>query len=403
MKGNGTVTGSVTAPRGFKAAGVHAGIRASRPDLALIVSERPAVIAGVFTTNRIQAAPVKLCRERLARRQARAIIVNSGNANACTGSQGLADAKRMAFLVAERLGLDEETVFVCSTGAIGVPLPMDKVESGIMEAVEALSKDGGASAAKAILTTDTVDKQAAAELTVDGVQVRVGAMGKGAGMIEPNMATLLAFLTTDAVVEPGALQDCLSHAVADSFNKISVDGDQSTNDTVLFMANGAAGNRALNVKHPAWDVFSAAVNKITEQIALKLVQDGEGATKLVTVKVRGAASAEDAAKAARAVANSLLVKTSWYGCDPNWGRVMGAVGYSGADVREDLVEISYDGVCIVKNGQQAPEVHVEDLKRVLARKNFVLNIDLHLGDGTDTVYTCDCTKEYVRINSKYMT
>ncbi|MFC1497657.1 bifunctional ornithine acetyltransferase/N-acetylglutamate synthase, partial [Verrucomicrobiota bacterium] len=228
-------------------------------------------------------------------------------------------------------------------------------------------------------------------------------MAKGAGMIEPNMATMLAFLTSDAAVDPEALQNCLGQAVSQSFNKISVDGDQSTNDTVLFMANGAAGNSVLDENHPNWNSFTEAVNEAAKQLALKIVEDGEGATKFVAVTVSGAVSYDDAQKAVRAIANSMLVKTSWYGEDPNWGRVIDAVGYSGADVREDLVDINYDDVCAVKNGQTAKNTSVKDLEKVLAQKCFTVNVNLNLGEETDTVYTCDCSEEYVRINSEYMT
>lgn len=397
------IDGGVTAPKGFTASGVHAGIKGSKPDLALIVSAQTATVAGTFTTNRIQGAPVKVCRERLTGKKARAIVVNSGNANACTGRQGLADAERMGLIAAQQLGIDEKMVFVCSTGTIGVPMPMDKIEAGINMAASALSDDGGDSAARAIITTDTVDKQVALEISIDGIPVRLGGMAKGAGMIEPNMATMMAFLTTDAAVEQEALQDCLSSAVADSFNRISVDGDQSTNDTVLFMANGAAGNSPLDEKHAEWNVFTRAVDELTKQLAARIVRDGEGATKFVTVTVSGAASLEDARKAARAIANSLLVKTSWYGGDPNWGRIMSALGYSGADVKENLVEISYDGVCAVRNGLAAIETSRKDLEKVLGQTSFSVNIELNLGDETDTVYTCDCSEEYVRINSKYTT
>ena len=397
------VKGGVTAPKGFTAAGVHTGLKAANLDLALIFSTEPAAIAGMFTSNKIQGAHVKLCKERLAAKKARVIVVNSGNANACTGPQGLADARRMALITAEHLDIDEQNVFVCSTGVIGVPLPMDKIEAGIESAVQALSEDGGDSAAKAIMTTDTADKQVALEFKVDGVPVRVGSMAKGSGMIEPNMATMLAFLTTDAAVDPESLQNCLSSAVAESFNRITVDGEQSCNDTVLLLANGVAGNSMLDERHPEWSIFAGAVNETAKQLAMKIVQDGEGATKFVTVRVNGAASYKDARKAARAVANSLLVKTSWYGRDPNWGRVIDAVGYSGAEVNEELVDISYDNVCAVRKGRAAREMSIKDLEKILAKKSFSVNIELNMGNGTDTVYTCDCTEEYVKINSEYMT
>jgi glutamate N-acetyltransferase/amino-acid N-acetyltransferase len=292
---------------------------------------------------------------------------------------------------------------VCSTGTIGKPLPLDKIKPGIQAAAAALSDAGGDDAAHAIMTTDTVAKQVAVQLSIDGKTVRIGGMTKGAGMIEPNMATMLAFLTTDAVVMPGALQNCLSDAVHQSFNSISVDGDQSTNDTVLCLANGAAGNSPLDASHPEWNLFVEALTEVAKQLAMKIVQDGEGATKYVAVTVSGAISIEDAQKAARAVANSLLVKTSWFGGDPNWGRIIAAVGYSGAEVKEDLVDISYDGLVMVKGGQRSADTPLSRLEEILAQASFAVDINLNLGDDTDTVYTCDCSHEYVTINSEYMT
>ncbi len=282
-------------------------------------------------------------------------------------------------------------------------MPMDRVENGISKVVEALAVDGGNMAAKAIMTTDLVDKQFAVEFTIDGKRVSVGGMAKGSGMIEPNMATMLAYITTDAKVEQSALQDALSAAVAVSFNKISVDGDQSCNDTVLFFANGKAGNGLLNARHPEWGKFCNAVTEVAKQLAFMIVKDGEGATKFVTVTVKGAATISDAELAARAIANSLLVKTSWFGGDPNWGRVIDVVGYSGADVREELVDIAYDGVLMVKGGCRVPEQPLEELEKVLAKDEFVLTVNLNLGDDSDTVYTCDCSEEYIKINAAYMT
>ena len=397
------VEGSVTAARGFRAAAVSAGIRYSRDDMAMIVSDRPAAVAGTFTTNRVCAPPVKVCREHLKGGRARAIVVNAGCANACTGKLGMDNARKMARLTGEALGVPAATVFPCSTGTIGLQLPMDKIGAGIKLAAGALSADGGPRAARAIMTTDTVDKQIALEFRIDKVPVRIGGITKGAGMIEPNMATMLCFITTDAAVEPKALQACLSAAVAESFNRITVDGDMSTNDTVLLMANGAARNKRLSPGHRQWKTFVAAVNTVTKQLALKIVRDGEGATKFVTVTVEGAASDADARKASRAVANSLLVKTSWFGCDPNWGRVIDAVGYSGAEVNEALVDIAYDGISAVKGGMKAPDFSLKDLDRVLRQKNFTIAIDLRLGKGVDTVYTCDCSYDYVKINADYMT
>ncbi len=397
------VDGGVTAPQGFKAAGVHAGLKQSGLDMAMIVSERPAAMAGVFTTNKVQGATVKLCRERLNGRRGQALVVNSKNANACTGEQGRRDAEQMATLTAQALNLDAGLVFVASTGVIGVPMPMDKISAGIAKAAASLSAQGGADAMRAIMTTDTAEKQVAIEFEADGRTVRLGGMAKGAGMIEPNMATMLAFLTTDAEVEPDALQTALSRAVSQSFNKITVDGDQSCNDTVLVMANGMAGNRALNPGHPDWPVFTSALNRATLDLALMIARDGEGATKFVTVRVCGAASDADARQIARSVANSLLVKTSWFGEDPNWGRIIDAAGYSGADLREDLVDIRFDNLTCVRNGCLAPGTSLKDLEAVLKQKEFSVNIDLKLGDGADTVYTCDCSLDYVRINSDYTT
>lgn len=395
--------GGITSARGFRAAGVAAGLKKTKPDLALIVADTPATIAGVFTTNSLAAAPTQLCRELLAARSpARAIIINSGNANACTGPNGLRDARRMGKLTAELLSVEASEVFVCSTGTIGRPLPMDRVEAGIRLAVAALTADGGNEAALAILTTDTKPKQVAAQLEIDGRTVTIGGMAKGSGMIHPNMATLLVFLTTDAVVEAQALQTCLAKAVNKSFNRISVDGDQSTNDTVLFLANGSAGNAPLGLKHPRWNFFCRAVAALTNELARQIVKDGEGATKLVTVTVARAPSARAAEKIARAVANSLLVKTSWFGADPNWGRVMGAIGYAGVKINPELIDIAYDGQTAVRGGQGAG-VPPEKLQAILAKPEFAVEIDLHSGSARYSMTTCDCSLEYVRINASYMT
>ena len=399
-----SIPGGITAPAGFRAAGVTAGIKSPKPDLALIVSDRPGVIAGTFTTNRIQGAHVKLCKRRLATsRAARAIVINAGNANACNGPQGLKDAQRMTEVAAGELGFDAGSVFVCSTGTIGIPMPMDKVVAGIRQAARALSPTGGDAAAHAIMTTDTVDKQVAYELAVDGRAVRVGGMAKGAGMIEPNMATLLGFLTTDAAVRPDALQACLSSAVDGSFNRITVDGDQSCNDTVLLLANGAAGNRPLGPRHPDWTAFREAVREAALALAMKIVRDGEGATKFVTVRVVRAASPADARRATRAVANSLLVKTAWFGGDPNWGRIIDAAGYSGARVVEEKTDIKFDGLWAVRGGRRADGVSLKDLEAIYAQPSFTVEIDLHLGKASDTVFTCDCSYDYVKINAEYMT
>jgi glutamate N-acetyltransferase / amino-acid N-acetyltransferase len=397
------IEGGVTSPRGYRASGVKAGIKADKLDLALLLSTTPAAVAGLFTSNKVCAAPVKLCRRRLAGGLARAIVVNSGCANACTGAAGMAAAEATAAKTAKLLDVPVERIFVCSTGTIGKPLPLDKVVHGVQLAAAALGATGGGDAARAIMTTDTVPKEVAAELTVDGQTVRIGGMAKGAGMIEPNMATMLAFITTDAAVAQPALQRCLAAAVRQSFNCISVDGDQSTNDTVLMLANGVAGNATLDEDHPAWADFQAAVSDVARTLALKLVKDGEGATKLVTVTVDGAADDAAAARVARAIANSLLVKTAWFGGDPNWGRVIAAVGYAGVAVDEDRIDIDFDNVAAVRNGCPSATFSLAAVEAVYAKPEFTVRVGLNGGKGCATIYTCDCSYEYVRINAEYMT
>jgi glutamate N-acetyltransferase/amino-acid N-acetyltransferase len=395
--------GGVTFARGYRAAAVNCGIRSRRNDLALLVSDGPASAAGLFTTNRVQAAPVKLCRERVARGVARAIVVNSGNANACTGSRGAADAERMAALAARAAGVAPEEVLVCSTGTIGIPLPIDRIEAGIAAAAAALRPDGGSMAAAAILTTDTAAKECAVEVDAGGVKARVGGMAKGAGMIDPCLATMLAFLTTDAKVRPAALQALLAEAADLSFNRITIDGDQSTNDTLLMLANGAAGGEALEPGGSGWEAFSGAVQSVCRSLALQIVRDGEGATKFVTVRVRGAVSRSDARRAAKAVANSLLCKTAWFGGDPNWGRILAAVGRSGAALDPDRVTIAFDGQAVVSGGCLADGASLAELARIYAQPEFVVEVGLGVGAAEDEAYTCDCSYDYVKINASYMT
>ena len=392
------ISGGVTAARGYRAHGVHAGIKQENLDMAMLVSDTRAVIAGTFTTNQVQGAHVGLCRDRLAGQQARAIVINSGNANACTGGQGVHDAREMAAMTAARLDCDADHVFACSTGSVGVPLPMENIRSGIEELAAGLSLQGSPAAAEAIMTTDTVCKQAAVEFEIDGQAVRIGAMAKGAGMVEPNMATMLAFLATDAAVDPDALQASLSDAVMQSFNRISIDGNQSCNDTVLFMANGQAGNMVLQEGSPGWELFCTTLKAMTLELAHMMVADGEGATKFVTIEVTGADSDEDAEKAARAVANSALVKSAFYGEVPGtiWGRTLVSIGYSGAEVDASLVDLSYDGVAVVRAGK--PLQPDEGLDAIVRKPSFCIRCDLHLGQGAFTVYTCDYTEDYVTLN-----
>ncbi len=389
---------ATTLPAGFLAAGTAAGIKkAGAKDMALFLAEGPAVAAGVFTTNQVQAASVKLCRERLAVPSARAIVVNSGVANACTGTQGRKDAEQMADWAAEALQCAPAEVLVCSTGHIGVPLPMKEVGAGIRTLATAAAPGGGRDAAEAIMTTDTRPKYATTTITLEGRAITVTGIAKGSGMIEPDMATMLAFLLTDAAVEPAALQAALAAAVNLSFNRISVDGDQSTNDTVLALANGAAGNAPLSEQAPGWPTFTAALAALTHDLAMKIMRDGEGVTKVVTIQVSGARSDAEADLAARSVGNSLLVKTSWVGSFPNWGRVMDALGYSAAKVTEELVDIYYDQLPATLRGKAA-DTPLDALKAVVAGDRFTLGIHLNLGDGAAVVYSCDCTEEYVRIN-----
>ena len=397
-------TGGVTAARGFRAAGVEAAIKyPDRKDFALLVSDVPAAVAAVFTTNRVAAAPVQLDRERVAAGKAQAVAINSGCANACTGEQGMINAREMAAAVAGALAIDERLVLVCSTGVIGVNLPMARIHAGAARAAAALSPTGGDDAAHAILTTDTVAKQIAVRLQIDGHDVTVGGMCKGSGMIEPMMATLLGFITTDAAVATPALDAALRRAVNVSFNRVVVDGDRSTNDTLILLANGAAGNRPLDPAHPQWDAFVDALTHVCTELAKKLVLDGEGATKFVTVRVTGARSAHDAQLAARAVSKSALVKTAWFGNDPNWGRVIAAVGYSGADVDDQKAQIYYGDACAYDRGTVADATRLKALQAVMRNSAFDVTVNLNLGTGEDTIYTCDFSYDYVKINAEYTT
>ncbi len=399
------IAGGITTPKGFKAATLRAGIKESRKrdDLTLLFSDTPAAVAGTFTTNRIKAAPVKLCERHLIWGQGQALLINAGNANACTGEQGFHDAERMAEITAETLGIAKNLVFVCSTGTIGIPLPMPRIESNLPALARKLSRENSSQAAEAILTTDLVKKEVAVTVMVDGIPVTIAGIAKGSGIIAPNMATMLAFITTDAAVDQRSLQLELVHAVDLSFNRIVVDGDESTNDTVLMFANGTAGNKLLDRKHHDWRRFCHALEYVTRELALMIVKDGEGATKFVTVHVTGAASRHDARACARAIAMSPLVKTAWNGGDPNWGRIMAALGYSGARIQEERVDISFNDLPAVQSGKAADSGSLAELARIYALKEFTIKVELHVGKSEFTVYTCDLSKEYVAINAEYMT
>jgi glutamate N-acetyltransferase/amino-acid N-acetyltransferase len=404
---NNLFDGDICSPIKFQASGINAGIKQSgTPDMSLILSELPAVAAGVFTASKIKAAPVNLCIKRLQNNeQFRAIIVNSGNANACTGQQGDKDAETMANKSAELLALSKEEIFVASTGRIGVYMPMDIILNGIEEAVKSLNNETG-HAARAIMTTDTKPKSTAVKFNISGQTVTIGGIAKGAGMIAPNMqaphATMLAFITTDANIERSALQAALNNANSESFNKITVDGDMSTNDTVIVLANSAAKNETITKDTEAYNIFEENLKKIMEKLAKDIVWDAEGATKFVTVKVINAVSLEDAELSAKAISNSLLCKTAWFGCDPNWGRIIAAAGYSGANLNPEKVSLFYNQTPVVKDGCDAgtPEEELADLMR---NGEFTITLDLAVGNFAYEAWTSDISYEYVKINADYHT
>lgn len=385
-------SGGVCAPSGFLAGAAACGIKAGkavRDDLAVVVSLEPSVSAAAFTTNKVKAAPVLVSAGHLRRGRNRAVVLNSGNANACTGAQGLRDAASMADAAARLLGLSAREVLVCSTGRIGVPMPMDRVLGGI--ASLAPGRKGSARAAAAIMTSDTFAKEFAVRVAADGGVFHIGGIAKGAGMIDPNMATMLCVLTTDARVPQPMLRRLLRRSVAGSFNRITVDGDMSTNDTVMMLANGASG------VEPSGDVLLAALDTVTRELARMIVRDGEGTSRFVEVAVRGARSDADARKACEAVANSILVKCAWAGGDPNWGRILDAIGYARIPLDPGLVDIDYDKVPLVRRGMLAPR-GMERARVVAARKAFRVSIDLHAGPGSYHVWTTDLTEEFVRLN-----
>ena len=396
------VDGGVTAAGGYLAAGVAAGLKNGKKDVAVLYSREPAVAAGVFTTNRVKAAPLQVTMGRLKNNRARALVVNSGNANACNGNQGLKDAVAMAGEAARLLELPEDEVLVSSTGVIGQPLPMDKITPGIKRAVAELSPQGGTDAALAIMTTDLVLKEYALKVELGGREVTVGGMCKGSGMIHPNMATMLAFITTDAAVSPVALTQALRRSVDDSFNMITVDGDTSTNDMVLIMANGAAGNPEIRNIGADFDLFMAAVTEVCTHLAMAVARDGEGATKLLEIRVRNAFSREDARRAARSVAGSSLVKSAFFGEDANWGRILCAVGYSGARFQPEQVDIFLGPLQVARNGSGLP-FSEDRAAEILKEVHVTVDIDLQDGCDSATAWGCDLSYDYVRINGSYRT
>jgi glutamate N-acetyltransferase / amino-acid N-acetyltransferase len=398
-----TIGGGVATPKGFRATGISAGVKGTPGalDLALLVSDQPATAAAVFTTNLAQAAPVTLSREHLARSGgvARAVVVNSGCANACTGEAGLRDARTMTTETAQLVGCPVEQVLVASTGVIGVALPIDKIQQGLPVAFHALDASDGALAAQAIMTTDPFPKEAAARVGINGRDITIGGMAKGAGMIEPMMATMLGFVTTDAGVPKALLDRALREVVNETFNAITVDGDSSTNDCVMILANGASG---VTVDESSYDAFTDALRSVCVRLALGIVRGGEGATKLVTVNVTGANSSTEARQTAKAIANSLLVKTAIHGGDPNWGRLIAVAGRAGVGFDLNRAQVMIGPIVLFKDGRPYDD-NAPEAASYLKNTDIVVTVDLGVGHASSTVWTCDLSAEYVRINAEYRT
>jgi len=408
------INGGVCAPKGFKAGGIRCGIKPSsqKKDIALIYSDKPCSAAAMFTKNKVKAASVLVSQESIKDGKLRAVIANSGNANACTGSEGLSGAKRMAQLAADALGIDSREVAVASTGVIGFPLPMEPIEKNINALKESLRADeqGHADALEAIMTTDTLKKEIAVEIKIKGIPVRIGAMTKGSGMIHPNMATMLCFITTDAVIASSALDAALRRSVSKSFNRLTVDGDTSTNDMVLVMANGEAGNPVVGSEELGvssgddLSVFYEALEFVCVSLTKMMARDGEGATKLVTVTVRGASSEDNAEALAKSVAASSLVKAACFGADANWGRVLCAMGYSGADFNPDKTGVCFKSAAgeieVCADGRTV-SFSEEEAKKILSEEEIEILITLKEGDFSVSVWGCDLTYDYVKINGDY--
>ena len=401
------ISGGVCAAKGFKANGIHCGIRKNRTkrDLALVVSEKEASAAAVYTTNLVKGAPLKVTKNHILNGTARAVICNSGNANTCNAN-GVEIAERMSDILAETLGISASDVVVASTGVIGQPLDITPIKNGIPELFAGLSEKGNEFAAEAIMTTDTVKKEVAVEFTLSGKKCRLGGMAKGSGMIHPNMATMLVFITTDAAVSPEMLQKALSGDIADTFNMISIDGDTSTNDMVTVLANGMAGNDEITAEGEDFDIFMKALNTVNIALCRMIAGDGEGATKLLECKVSGAKDKQTAKTVAKSVICSSLLKAAMFGADANWGRVLCAIGYSGADVDVNKIDVSFKSaageILVCKNGAGV-EFSEEDAKRILSEKEIEILVDLCGGEAFSTAWGCDLTYDYVKINGDYRT
>ena len=391
----------IVSPKGFTAAGMHCGVKHKKKDLALLFSEVPASVAGVFTTNAIKAAPVVVTKETIYdSRTLQAVVLNSGNANACTGKQGLADAKQMQQLVADKFMIPANTVGVCSTGVIGQHLLMEPIIKGIQEIELGDSVEHGVHFAEALLTTDTVMKNTAYTVMIDNKEVTIAGTAKGSGMIEPNMATMLGVITTDAKIDSDTLQTLLAAATNVTFNAITVDGDTSTNDTVLALANGLAGNESLTPEHADWDAFKEAFRLVSQDLAKMIAKDGEGATKLIETTVIGAATNEEAIKIAKTVVGSPLVKTAVFGNDANWGRILAAVGYSGCAIDPTNVFIKIGDEAVVDCGEPL-DFSEAYLLEYLKQPEIKIVVDLHVGEGQGKAWGCDLTYDYVQINATY--
>ncbi|MBF0328659.1 MAG: bifunctional glutamate N-acetyltransferase/amino-acid acetyltransferase ArgJ [Nitrospirae bacterium] len=389
-------------PQGFIYSAVEVAIKKpGRKDLALICSKTECTMAGMFTLNKVKAAPVLLDMQKIKSGKGNAVIVNSGNANACTGARGMNDAAAMSKAVASALGLKDSMVYVCSTGVIGTPMPIEKIKAKIPELASAANRHSFMDVATAIMTTDTFTKTSHRQITVDGKKITISGMCKGAGMISPNMATMLCFIITDAAIQKNALTAAFKNAIRRSFNRITIDGDMSTNDTALVMANGEAGNDPIALKSPDYPKFEAALSNVAYELSRMIAKDGEGATKLIEIHLKNAKNEKEAEKAAFVIANSMLVKTAFYGNDANWGRIMAALGRSGIALKEDAVDIFINGVKVVskgltngKDGEANKKLRTDEVKLV---------VDLKLGKNSVKVLTCDFSEDYVKINAEYRT
>lgn len=393
--------GDVTSPKGFKAGGLHCGIKYKRPDLGWIYSETPAVAAGVYTTNAFKAAPLVVTQESIAvEHRLQSILVNSGSANSCTGEQGLANAYAMRHAFADHISVPEHYVAVVSTGLIGEQLPMEKIKDGIGQiSLNHIETD---QFEKAILTTDTSTKHIAVQLKIDGKIVTIGGAAKGSGMIHPNMATMLGFVTTDAAIHQKDLLQALKKITNKTFNMITVDGDTSTNDMVLVLANGLAENESLSKEHPQWDMFVEGLTHVCQTLAKKIARDGEGATKLIEVKVKGASDDQSAQVIGKAIVGSNLVKTAVYGADPNWGRIVNAVGYSGEPINTMKINVTLGIITVVEEGLPVP-FNEEEAIAYLKQENIEILVECGIGNGEATAWGCDLTYDYVKINASYRT